>query len=1033
MIKIKQAMDKYLLRSLLFVGSFLLAVLFYHFVPANGPGEGEFRIVKEKTDPGFLYSPQHWIDSVMASLTPEQRIAQMIMVAAYSNYNQQNENEVARLIRNYSIGGLVFFQGYPHRQAELTNYYQSISTTPLFVAMDAEWGLAMRLDSTIRYPRQMALGAVENDRLIFDMACQVAKQLKRLGVHINFAPVVDINSNPENPVISSRSFGEDRTLVTRKSLFYMYGLENNGILAVAKHFPGHGDSDADSHVELPLINYDRGRLDSLELFPFKELIYNGLSGILTAHIRIPALDDRKMIPASLSELVIDSLLRKELGFKGLIFTDALGMKGITDHYKPAESAEKAILAGNDILLMPGDVDAVIKHILKQTERGRISPDEIDQHCRRILAAKYWSGLNKYKPVELKNLYGDLNKPEYSLLQRQLISSSITVLENHSKMLPLRHLDTLKVASVVFSNEEETVFQQTLGLYMPVSCYHFRGDGSDHVDSLFTSLRKYNLVIASLHSNDIRPANGFGIPNQMIALIDSLSGHQQVILSIFSNPYLLNRFDHPDRLQSLILAYENAGTVQELTAQVIFGALDAKGLLPVSVKHWPALTPGIQVNGLGRLRYSIPFEAGMSADTLNRIESIIANAIDQQAIPGCQVLVARKGIVVFQKAFGTQRYGEKTPVHLDDLYDLASVTKVAATTQALMRLVDEGCTDINQKLSAYLAYLDTTNKKDILIRDVLMHRAGLMPFIAFDMETLEPVFSRQSLYSQRLSERHPFKIGPGRYLNKYTRFKEGIMSTSCSASYPLKVADNLYLNRHWIDTIYTGIARSPLKEGNEYVYSDLGLMLIKQLIDTVTGIPFTIYLDSVFYRKLGADHLCFNPLERYARDRIAPTEDDQLFRKQQIQGYVHDPRAAMLGGVSGHAGLFGNANDLAKLFQMLLRKGEYGGERYISKETIAQFTGIQPEIANNRRGLGFDKPESDTTKTSPACRAASPESFGHTGFTGTMVWADPVYDLIYVFLSNRVYPDAMENKLLEMNVRTDVQQVIYNAITDKYDR
>lgn len=1021
-------MGRYL-RFILTGGLLVSLVLFTRFISADKIEEKSLRLTDRNVDPGFLNAPLAWVDSVLNTLTLEERIAQLVMVAAYSNDNRRNETEVTKLIRDHNIGGLVFFQGTPYRQAQLTNLYQSFAKTPLIIAMDAETGPGMRLDSTIRYPSQMMLGAIEDDRLIFDMGGQIARQLKRLGVHINFAPVVDINNNPFNPVINSRSFGEDLIAVTRKSLFYMIGLENSGIMAVAKHFPGHGDTEADSHKELPVIYHSRQRLDSLELFPFRELIYNGLSGIMTAHLQIPALDPREALPSSLSELVIDSLLRKEMGFKGLIFTDALGMKGVASHYKPVEAAELALLAGNDVLLMPDKVPEVIINLARKVRRGEISESMINQRCRRILAAKYWAGLHHYQPVDLHNITADLNQPAYEMLQRKLVESSLTLLQNRSSIVPLSHLDTLRIACVSFTDNADSAFQQALSLYMPVTCFRYNSTGDISTDSVLNQLHSFNLIIAGLHASSISPSKQYGIGNQALALIDTLSAQKQVILNLFANPYLLSRMHKLNRVRALLISYENTPLVQQLSAQALFGAIGAGGTLPVTSMQWPALKAGIKAAASGRLKFTIPFEANMSADTLMMIDDIINKAIAEEAFPGCQVLVARHGKVVLHKTYGTQVYKGKRTVKPGDLYDLASVTKVAATTQALMHLVDEECIDINQKLSAYLPYLEQSNKKDLVIKDILLHQSGLLPFIQFYFATQEPVFRNHKLITPTMSNTNPIRIGPVQYLNRYTRFREDIISRSRSAQFPYQVADNMYITRTWTDTLYQGIAASKLN-AREYVYSDLGFILFKQLVDSITQVPFDYYLDSVFYHRLGAGSLCFNPLRYFPRDNIAPTEDDQLFRKQLVQGYVHDPRAAMFGGITGHAGLFGNALDLAKLFQMMLNKGVYGGERYISEETIELFTKEPQGINGSRRGLGFDKPERDRTKVSPVCPDASPASYGHTGFTGTMVWVDPEYDLVYIFLSNRVYPDAANNKLMEMNVRTDVQQVIYNAILDR---
>ncbi len=1022
--------DRYFFRLLFAAGLLVLLIIFSRFTPVEKADDKVLHLTDRNVDPEFLKASSAWVDSVLDTLTLEQRIGQLIMIAAYSSNNLRNEKEVTKLVRDYNVGGLVFFQGTPYVQAVMTNYYQSLATTPLLIGMDAECGLAMRLDSTIRYPSQMMLGAIEDDRLIFDMGGQIARQLKRLGVHINFAPVVDINNNPLNPVINSRSFGEDVMTVSRKSLFYMIGLENAGILSVAKHFPGHGDTNEDSHQELPEISQTRSRLDSMELFPFRELIYNGLSGIMTAHLHVPALDPRETVPASLSELVVDTLLRKEMGFKGLIFTDALGMKGITNNFKPVEAAERALLAGNDVLLMPEDVPGVIENLAKMIEHGKINRDIIDSKCRKVLAAKYWAGLNHYKPVNLNNLNADLNKPEYVMLQRKLTELSITMLQNRNFLLPLKRLDTLRVASVTFGETRDTAFQKTLELYMPVRSFYIRGDGYDNTDSIFKELSHYNLIIASVHSNSTSPVRQFGISDCILELVDSLSAGNNVVLDLFTSPYLLGRFKKLSRVRSLLVSYENTPLVQNLSAQAVFGAINTGGTLPVSSYNWKAVKSGLKMESTGRLKFSIPYEVNMSEDTLRKIDEIVKKAIDLQAFPGCQIVVARKGVVIWDKTYGNQVYKGTRPVLPDDLYDLASVTKAAATTQAIMHLVDEGCVDINQKLSAYLPYLEKTNKKNLVIKDILLHQAGLQPFIQFWFSAEEPVFKHHVLISPALSDANPLKIGTNQYLNRYTRYKGNIISTTGSRQFPYKVADNMYISRSWPDTMYNGIAASRLLARKEYVYSDLGFIMIRQMVDSITRVPFDYFLDSVFYKRLGAGSLCFNPLNRYSRDRIAPTEDDQLFRKQLIRGYVHDPRAAMFGGISGHAGLFGDALDLAKLFQMMLNKGEYAGERYIKEHTVELFTKGHQGVAGNRRGLGFDRPEPDKSKPGPTCAAASSLSYGHTGFTGTMVWVDPAYDLVFIFLSNRVYPDANNNRIVDMNVRTDIQQVVYNSITDK---
>lgn len=1015
-------------RVAVFFSALFVILLFYQFTPYEGlrlfarPGE-------ETIDPAFLHVSEQWADSVLNSLSMDERIAQMIMIAAYSNNNDKNEQEVVKAIRSHNIGGLIFFQGSPYRQAVLTNAYQELAKTPMLIAMDAEWGLGMRLDSTISYPRQMMLGAIKDEKIIYDMGRQVAGQLSRLGVHINFAPVADINNNASNPVINSRSFGEDRGNVTSKAILYMRGMQENGIIAVAKHFPGHGDTDVDSHYDLPVIKHGIVRLDSLEFFPFRELINKGVAGFMIAHMYMPALDSTPDIPSSLSPVIVDTLLKQNLGFKGLIFTDAMSMQGITDFHKPEEAVELAVTAGNDILVMPGDVQVAVNAVSRMLRRGLITEEEVNARCKKILLAKYWCGLANYAPIDMESLYTDLHREKYQLLRRQLIETSVTLIENRNDIIPFRRLDTLNISSLSFGATNDSSFQKSLSLYAQVRHYFVPGEKTGNRELINIAADNGNILIVSVHSNDIRATRNYGIPDEVIKVVDSLAVRKRVVLCVFGNPYLLNRFSNPAAFESVILSYENSSAVQEITAQMLFGAIGIKGMMPVSAGPWK-YREGYEIEPLGRLKYSLPLEAGMDSDTLKMIDAIIAAAIDTQAMPGCQVLVARKGIVVLNKAYGKFTYDGDQKVNTGDLYDIASLTKVCATTPMIMKLTEQGKIDINGKLADYLPYLVNTNKKDILIRDVMMHQARLQAWIPFYYSLLEPLFKGQSLFTTTISASNPYRLAAEQYVNRYTGFKQGTASTVYSFEYPVQVARGIYLKKDIIDTVYRNIANSPLRDKNEYLYSDLGFYLFSMMMDTITGESLDLLASKEYYSKLGAYRLCYHPLERYDINEIVPTENDQFYRKQVLQGYVHDQGAALIGGVSGHAGLFSNANDLAKLFQMYLNGGEYGGERYLEAKTIEQFTRGGQGVEKNRRALGFDKPEPDTTKSGPSCLSASPVSYGHSGFTGTMAWNDPQYELVYIFLSNRVYPDANNNRLSEMNIRTNVQQVIYNAIIDK---
>ncbi|UCH13351.1 MAG: serine hydrolase [Bacteroidales bacterium] len=1018
-------MKRILVRFFTLLFSIALFSLFIRFTTARNSFYNEFKLRKEKTDPAFLASPKEWVDSVFNSLSQAERIGQLIMVAVHHNNNEYQKKEIKKLIQRYNIGGLIFFQGSPHKQAKLTNYYQSLAKTPLLIALDAEYGLAMRLDSTVKYPMQMMLGAVNNEKLIYDMGVHIAKQLKQIGTHINFAPVIDVNNNPNNPVINMRSFGEDRVNVARKGLLYMKGMQDNHVLAVAKHFPGHGDTDTDSHLTLPLIPHSKERLDSIELFPFKELINSGLDGIMTAHLSVPAIDTTDRIASSLSPDIVTGLLKEDLGFKGLIFTDAMNMGGVNKHFSPVTANIKAISAGNDILLMPHDIPKTISMIQREIRRGKISREDIDDRCRKILAAKYWVGLNNYKPVNLRNLNKNLNIPEFTLLQRKLIESSLTLVINKNELIPLKRLDTLKIVSIALGSEKSNIFQNTLELYCKTDKISI--DKKPSLSQCKDLLDNYNLFVVSIHNTDIRVSKDYGISYETVSFVDSLSEKYNVILSLHANPYALARFKNLKKLSGLIISYQDTEIIQSLSAQLIFGAIPAEGSLPVSVNGDLPVRSSIKTRGNLRLKYTIPCEVEIDQGHLLKIDSIAASAIMKKVTPGCQVLVAKEGKVIYHKSFGYHTYRKKHKVKHSDLYDLASITKIAGTVPVVMKMYEQDLINLDTTLSTYLLYLDTTDKSDIIIKDVLLHQSRLKSWIPFYISTLEPVYPEQSFASNKFSFSYPIQIGPNYFANKHLRYKEGYFAREYSGEFPIQVAEKLFMNESFIDSIYNTIANSELNGEEGYKYSDLGFYLLYRIMDENIKQGFRNYLDSEFYRPLGANSMGFCPLERFSRKQITPTENDLVFRKQLVHGYVHDPGASMLGGVCGHAGLFSNANDLAKLMQMYLNGGSYGDKRYVKEKTVDYFTSCQDRKNGNRRGIGFDKPETDTTKSGPTYEGVSAISYGHTGFTGTMAWADPEHEIIYIFLSNRVYPDAVNNKIVEYNIRTEIQKVIYDAM------
>lgn len=982
--------------------------------------------------PVFMQSPTPWADSVFQTLTLDEKIGQLFMVAAWSDpkHPSYNPKTIQTLINQYGIGGIIFMQGSPGRQAILNNQFQASSKIPIMIGMDAEWGLGMRLDSTISYPRQLTLGATNNDELIYEFGAEMARQLKRLGVHVSFSPVVDINNNPKNPVISNRSFGENKYLVTSQSLMYMKGLQDNGVLACAKHFPGHGDTDVDSHKDLPIIKHDYFRMDSLELHPYCVLMEKGLGSVMTGHLYIPALDSSKNIASTLSKEIITNLLRRQLGFEGLVFTDAINMQGIAKFFKPGDAEVRALIAGNDVLLFSQNVPLAVERIKAAIAEGLLTEEEINERCLRILRAKEWEGLNNYQPVKVAGLYEDLNNYQALELRKRLIEQSITVLKNDEGIIPLQNLIGKKIAVVSVGVETPSEFQKTLAHYTTFTPYLMEKN-PDFKKAMWwrDELSQYDIVIAALLNTSNRTKTNYGVTNESARILNSVGEKTQVILSVFANPYALDVLKDLNNIEGLIVSYQDDAMTQQVTAEVIAGAIGANGSLPVTANNTFKAGAGYSTQGGQKLRWINPvdikeeqmlivsnapkanagspagdYEEDMMADAsgtkqifassndIARIDAIALNGIKLGAYPGCRVLVAKNGNVVYDKSFGVTDKGSNIPVNEHTVYDLASITKVASSVLAAMKLVDEGLLDVNKTLGDYLDIPTHNEYSKIIIRDMLAHTAGLTPWIPFYQKTI-----------------------------KNGQLNSAIYRTAPEAGYSKQVAKDLYIQDTYSDSIFQMILNTPLAKEKKYNYSDLGYYFLQRIIEKQTGTSLDEYVRLNFYEPLGLSTMGYNPIGRIPLENIAPTEKDNAFRSQHLQGYVHDQGAAMLGGVAGHAGLFSNAQDLAVIFQMLLNGGTYGDKRYISKETIDLFN--KRYYNGNRRGLGFDKP-SLTPGTGSTCKEASPMSFGHTGFTGTMAWADPATGLVYIFLSNRVNPVAENKKIQTLNIRTDIQEEIY---------
>ena len=934
-----------------------------------------------------------WVDKVYDSMTLDERVGQLFMVSVASDQNRNATSSIQELVEDHHLGGVIFSKGGPVRQARLTNQLQAAAKTPLLIGMDAEWGLAMRLDSTYAFPWNMTLGAIQNDSIVQEVGYRIGLHAKRLGVHINFAPDIDVNVNPKNPIIGNRSFGEDVENVSIKGMAFMKGMRNAGVLSSGKHFPGHGDTATDSHHSLPYLDFTRERLDSIELYPFKKLINGGISSVMVAHLDIPSLEQKTGYPSSLSKRIITNLLKKELGFKGLVFTDALNMKAVAGFAPEGEVELSAFLAGNDMLLMPKDVIGAKKKIVEAFETGKISEGRLEQSVKKILKAKYKVGLHNYQPVKVDDLVADLNTVEDELLYEKAIESAITVVKNRFSLIPIRKLEKKKIAYVKFGDADGTHFAKTLKQFGAVTEIKAK-DMADYR----SKLKEFNLVIIGLHKSNASPWKGHRFTENELFWLQEISRMRthNTLLAIFTKPYALLDVINFETIDGIIVSYQNSKVAQEKTAEVLFGAIGAKGKLPVTANSIFPVNTGIDTKSISRLGYSIPERVGFDSRKLAYVDTLVQHGLDSLMFPGAQVLVAKKGKIVYHKSFGSPTYDSTENITQDHIYDLASVTKILGTLPLVMKMEEEGKLRLNDTFQDLIPEYQESELKNVTVLKALSHYGRLPAWIAFYLSTLDENKKPSGLF--------------------YKRYP--------TEDYSIKVIDGMYLANFYRDSIYNRIGRQELKS-NRYRYSDVSYYVLKKYIEDTNGETLDVQLEDFLLKPMGTTRLLYNPIEKYKREEIVPSEEDNYYRYQTVQGYVHDMGAAMQGGVGGHAGLFGNANDVAKIMQMYLQGGYYGGERYLDARTIKKFNTCYFCDKNVRRGVGFDKPQLE--EKGPTCGCVSRESFGHSGFTGTYTWADPEEELVYVFLSNRTYPTMRNNLLVRSGLRTRIQQAIYDSI------
>lgn len=977
-----------------------------------------------------------WVDSVLSTLNLKERIGQLFIYTIAPQTTKANRELLRKVVKDYKVGGLLFSGGLMQNQAILTNEAQKMADLPLMITFDGEWGLSMRLRGTPVFPRNMVLGCIQDDNLLYEYGREMARQCRELGVQVNFAPVADVNINPQNPVINTRSYGENQTDVARKVIAYARGLEDGGVLSVCKHFPGHGDTDVDSHHRLPVLNFSRTRLDSIELYPFWQAIGAGLSGMMVGHLEVPAIEPKRGVPSSLSRRVVHDLLAEELGFSGLIFTDALAMKGVTTGN--TSICLQALQAGHDLLLVPRRIKEELDAILDAVKSGKLSEADVEAKCRKVLTYKYALGLNKRPFVRLSGLGSRINTAHTRDLIRRLNQAAITILKNEGDVLPL-DADNREVAVLNVGDAKEiTPFLKELSGITP-SVFQLKKDLTPAACKLLSdSLQSYKRVLVCVTEHRLASYQAFfskfapGVPVTYLLFIP---GKQ--VLQLKSAVSSAN---------AVVLAHSSNDDVQRQVARLLYADASADGRLSASIGNLFATGVGITITPQTQQHF-LSDEYGMNSRLLAGIDEIAREGIREGAYPGCQIVILKDGKPMYNKSFGTHTWAESTistplPVTPEDIYDLASLTKTTATLLAVMKLYDKGRLNLTDRASDYLPWLKDTDKRDITVRQLLLHESGLPSTILFYQEAIDKDSYPGTLFKARPDATHSVQIGVRTWANPHFRFRKGLISKVRTALHTLQISDSLWLNNSFKQTYLQKIADAPLRD-RRYRYSCVGFILLQQVVEARTGMPMDTFLEQEFYAPMGLQHTGYLPLRGAAtagttyanivsgarmsvgQAGIVPSSVDSFLRKTILQGFVHDESAAFLGGVSGNAGLFSNATEVARIYQMLLNGGELDGRRYLSPETCRLFTTTTSRTS--RRGLGFDKPDSKRPESSPCAPSAPSSVYGHTGFTGTCAWVDPQNGLVYVFLSNRIYPNSWNTKLMKLDIRTRIQEVMYEAL------
>lgn len=945
------------------------------------------------------HAMERWVNATFSAMTLDERIGQLIVVAVAPLDNESTTARLREMVQQRHVGGIIYSESDIATMATVNNRAQAMARVPLLVTMDFEWGLSMRLSDAPVFKRNLFLGAIDDDKLFYDYGREVARECRLMGVHVNFAPVLDVIDR-DNTVVATRAFGGDPELVARHGIAFSKGLEDGGVLAVGKHFPGHGPTTVDSHKALPTIDKSWREYKLYDLLPFEKYIDAGLGGMLVAHLNVPAIDASGK-PSSLSAKCVDDLLRQQLGFDGLCFTDALDMQGAKA--VPGSTVVNALLAGNDVLLMPTSVEKAIEEVKAALADGTLTQKMVDDRCKKILRYKYALGLaTGDRQVDVTTVAAKVNTPQAQLLARKMTAATITVVKNEQNALPIG--DVSRGVTVMGAE----------------GCAAFAGRCASYAAPRRDLARDCPAIVL------VSDPAGVAQAKQQVA------SHGNAVVAIIAPPDKLHHYASLMALpqaRAVVVAYDKEELTQDYLAQTIFGGNAACGVLPVTVKD--AATGMVFRSGVGlrtpvtRLGYASPAEVGFAPDLLQRIDSVCRYGIQQRAFPGCQVLVARHGKVVVNRAYGTIAFDSPVKVDLHTLYDLASVSKATGTLSAVMKLVDDGKVKLTDKASHYVKGLRGTDKEDLTLTQLLYHETGLPPSLNMWQMMMDTATYRGKLIASGPTAVNTIKISNGAYGNKDAQLRTDILSRVPTHHFNVAIAQGIYGGKSTHDSVMQRIYHATLRPTKKYLYSCLNFCLLANVAERVSGTTLDRFTRDNVFAPLGAYHTMYRPLDHVPASQVAFTEVDTYLRRQHIHGYVHDELAAFSGGVQGNAGLFSNAGDLAKLFQMWLNGGTYGGERLLSPVTVSTF--LSSKSPNSHRGLGFDKPVVGNPEASNTCSEATPETVGHTGFTGTCYWVDPANDMIYIFLSNRVCPTRDNPNFTRVSARSHINSIIYQSI------